>query len=60
MGPMDTTTTRRAAANSAFAIGGVSFSANSFMGKESSVLRINICAENPAHRKSVNRLLAIL
>jgi len=43
------------AANSTFAIGGVSFSADSFVVTESSVLRINICAEKPAHRKSANR-----
>lgn len=33
-------------ANSIFAIGGVSFSADNFVVIESSVLRINICAEN--------------
>ena len=38
--------------NSTFAIGGVSFSADSLVVAESFVLRINICAENPAHRKS--------
>jgi hypothetical protein len=43
------------AANSTFAIGGVSFSADSFVLAESSVLRINICAEKPAHRKSAKR-----
>jgi len=42
----------RAAANSTFAIGGVSCSADSFVVKESAVLRMNICAEKPAHRKS--------
>ena len=47
--------TRNAAANSTFAIGGVSFSADSFEVNESAVRRINICAENPAHRKSANR-----
>jgi len=41
--------------NSTFAIGGVSCSADSLVVAESFVLRINICAENPAHRKSVNR-----
>jgi len=46
---------KRAAANSTFAIGGVSFSADSFVVTESSVLRINICAEKPAHRKSAKR-----
>jgi uncharacterized protein YydD (DUF2326 family) len=38
--------------NSTFAIGGVSCSADSFVVTESSVLRMNICAEKPAHRKS--------
>ena len=47
--------TERAAANSTFAIGGVSFSADSFVVKGSSVLRMNICAEKPAHRKSAKR-----
>ena len=48
-------TDRRASANSTFAIGGVSCSADTFVVTESSVLRMNICAENPAHRKSANR-----
>jgi hypothetical protein len=38
--------------NSTFAIGGVSFSADSLVVAESSVLRINICGDKPAHRKS--------
>jgi hypothetical protein len=42
-------------ANSTFAIGGVSCSADSLMIAESSVLRINIYGKNPAHRKSANR-----
>ena len=41
--------------NSTFAIGGVSCSADSFVVKESSVLRMNICAEKPAHSKSACR-----
>ncbi len=45
----------RAADNSTFAIGGVSCSEDSFVVAESSVLRINICGEKPAHRKSANR-----
>lgn len=45
----------KAAHNSTFAIGRVSFSADSFVVTESSVLRINIYAEKPAHRKSANR-----
>lgn len=44
--------------NSTFAIGGISYSADSFVVAESSVLRINICGENPAHRKSANRYAA--
>ncbi len=35
--------------NSTFAIGGVSCSAGCFLVTESSVLRINICSEKPAH-----------
>ncbi|TAH15448.1 MAG: hypothetical protein EAZ14_01930 [Runella slithyformis] len=46
---------RKTADNSTFAIGGVSCSADSFVVAESSVLRINICAEKPAHRKSAKR-----
>ena len=47
--------TRMPAHNSTFAIGGVSCSADSLVVAESSVLRMNICAEKPAHRKSANR-----
>lgn len=43
---------RRATHNSTFAIGGVSCSADCFVVAESFVLRIYICAEKPAHRKS--------
>jgi hypothetical protein len=46
---------KTAAHNSTFAIGGVSCSADSFVVAESSVLRINICGENPAHRKCAKR-----
>ena len=42
-------------ANSTFAIGGVSCSTESFVLAESSVIRINICAEKPVHRKSAKR-----
>lgn len=48
-------TNKQRTANSAFAIGGVTCSADTFVVKESAVLRINICAENPAHRKSEKR-----
>jgi hypothetical protein len=43
------------AANSTFAIGGVSCFYDTFVVKGSSFLRMNICAENPAHHKSANR-----
>lgn len=42
-------------ANSTFAIGGVSFSADSLVVAESLVLRIKFSGKNPAHRKSANR-----
>ena len=42
-------------ANSTFAIGGVSCSADSLEVAESFVLRINISGKNPAHRKSAKR-----
>jgi hypothetical protein len=51
--------TKTPAGNSTFAIGGVSCSADSFVVAESSALRIKICAENPAHRKSANRWLQL-
>ena len=38
--------------NSTFAIGKASHSADSFEDKESSVLRLDFCAEKPVHRKS--------
>ena len=41
-------------ANSTFAIGGVSCSAESFVVAESSALRMNICAKKAAYRKSAN------
>ncbi len=46
---------RTTGGNSTFAIGGVSCSADSFVVATSSVLRINICVETPAHRKSAKR-----
>ena len=48
-------TESRASANSTFAIGGVSRSADSYVVAESLVLRINICDEKPAHRKCAIR-----
>jgi hypothetical protein len=46
---------RKTAYNSTLAIGGVSSPLDSFVVTESSVLRINFCAENPAHRQSAKR-----
>ena len=46
---------RITAANSTFAIGGVSYSADSFVVVESFLLRIIIGGKNPAHCKSANR-----
>jgi len=48
-------TGRKTATNSTFAIGGVSYSADSLVVAESFVLRINICSKKPAHRKSAKR-----
>ncbi|MBS1652120.1 MAG: hypothetical protein JSU07_08940 [Bacteroidetes bacterium] len=48
-------TINRAAANSTFAIGGVSRSADSLVVVENFVLRINISGKKPAHRKSAKR-----
>jgi hypothetical protein len=45
----------KTAANSTYPKGGVSCFADSFVVAESSVLRINICGEKPAHRKSAKR-----
>lgn len=42
---------RKAAHNNTFAIGGISYSADSLMIAESEVLRMNICGEKPAHCK---------
>jgi hypothetical protein len=47
-----TTERTLAAYNSTFAIGGVSYSADSFVVAGSSVLRINFCGKKPAHRKA--------
>lgn len=45
----------RAAGNSTLAIGGVPSPHDSFVIAESSVLRTNFFAENPAHRQSAKR-----
>ena len=50
---------RKTGANSTFAIGGVSCSADNLVVADSFVLRINICGNNPAHRKSANRYLQL-
>ena len=47
------------AANSTFAIGWVTYSADSLAVIESSVLRIKICAEKPAYRNSAKRLCQV-
>ena len=43
------------AANSTFAIGGVTCFYDTFVVKESAVLQINICAEKPDHLQSAKR-----
>jgi hypothetical protein len=48
-------TERTTTGNNTFAIGGVSFSADSFVVAESSVLRIKFSGKKPAHRKSAKR-----
>ncbi len=48
-------TSSSTAANSTFAIGGVSCYADSLEVAESFVLRIKFSGKNPAHRKSANR-----
>lgn len=48
-------TERKTPYNSTFAIGAVPCPTGSLVVAESFVLRINISAENPAHRKSANR-----
>lgn len=45
---------RKTGYNSTLAIGGVSSPLDSFVVAESSVLRTNFCAKNPAHRRSAN------
>ena len=47
--------TRTTTHNSTFAIGGVTCSADSFVVNGSVVLRMNICTDKPAHRKSAKR-----
>ena len=47
--------TKKTAYNSTFAIGGVSYSADSLVQAESFVLRINNCCKKPAHRKAAKR-----
>jgi len=49
------TTERNTAGNSGLAKGGVSCLADTFVQGSSSVLRMNICAKNPALRQAANR-----
>ena len=49
----------KTAYNSTFVIGGVSYSADSFVGIGNLVLRMNNCGEKPAHRKSANRYVQV-
>jgi len=53
------TTERKTAYNSTLAIGGVSSPLDSFVVAESSVLRTNFCAKNPAQSKARKRYLQI-
>jgi hypothetical protein len=48
---------RTTTGNSTFAIGGVTCFYDTFVVNGSAVLRMNICAEKPAHRKSAKRYL---
>lgn len=43
------------AGNSGLAIGGVSYSADTFVVGSTVVLRINFCGKMPAHRQAANR-----
>ena len=52
---METMNKENRTANSTLAIGGVSSPHDSFVVAESSVLRMSICAEKPAHRQSAKR-----
>ena len=52
---MDNHRNKKPTANSTFAIGGVSCSADSLVQAESFVLRINFSGKKPAHRKSAKR-----
>jgi hypothetical protein len=47
--------TEKTAYNSTLAMGGISSPLDTFVVTESSVLRINFCAEKPAHRQSAKR-----
>ena len=50
---------RKPAANSIFAIGGVSCSADNLVVAKSFVLRFNLSGKSPAHRKSAKRYLPL-
>ncbi len=51
---------RKTGYNSTFAIGGISYFADSFVVNQSLVLRISICGENRHLRQARNRCEAIL
>jgi hypothetical protein len=51
---------RKTTGNSTLAIGGVPSPLDSFEVTESSQLRTNFCAENPAHRQSASRYWQVL
>jgi hypothetical protein len=53
------TNLKKPAGNSTFAIGGFSCFADTFVVRESSVLRMNICGKKPAHRKSAKRYVQL-
>ena len=53
--PFMTSDNNSPAANSTFAIGGVSCFGKSFVVTKNLYLRLNICGEKPAHRKSAER-----
>lgn len=52
---MKQTSKRKAGYNSTYPKGGISFSKDSFEVNQNLVLRVNICAEKPAHHQSAKR-----
>jgi hypothetical protein len=57
MRTIDTTTTRRAAANSTYPKGGVSCSKDSFVVNQTLVFQIKFCGESPALRLAAKRYM---